>query len=83
MHPHLHTKDNFECEDVMNALEECHARGFLYKSLGNCNGAKEKVSACLKVARMKRLDENRAVARAKKEEQQQKRRDLDKALGLD
>jgi COX assembly protein 2 len=67
----------------MNALEECHARGFLYKSLGNCNDAKQKVSDCLKVARGKRLDENRARARARKEEQEQKRKDLDKSLGLE
>lgn len=67
----------------MNALEECHARGFLYKSLGNCNDAKQKVTDCLKIARTKRLDENRARARAKREEQDQKRRDLNKELGLD
>ena len=67
----------------MNALEECHARGFLYKSLGNCNDTKQKVTDCLKVARGKRLDENRARARAKREEQDQKKRDLHKELGLD
>jgi len=72
-----------ECEDVMNALEECHARGFLYKSLGNCNDAKQKVTDCLKVARAKRLDDNRARARAKREEREQKTRDLNKSLGLD
>lgn len=34
MHPHLHTKDNKACEEVMDILEACHARGFLWKSMG-------------------------------------------------
>lgn len=67
----------------MNALEECHARGFLYKSLGNCNDAKQKVSDCLKVARRNRLNENKARAEARKEEQAQRKRELHKSLGLD
>ncbi|KAM0573692.1 hypothetical protein ACHAO2_007193 [Verticillium nonalfalfae] len=92
MHPHLHTKDNIgklptaagqPCEDVMNALEECHARGFLYKSLGNCNTAKQHVSDCLKVARMKRLDANRAAGKAKRDEKARKIAEINKELGLD
>ncbi|KAG7108833.1 COX assembly mitochondrial protein 1 like [Verticillium longisporum] len=83
MHPHLHTKDNIECEDVMNALDECHARGFLYKSLGNCNTAKQHVSDCLKVARMKRLDANRAAGKAKRDEKARKIAEINKELGLD
>ncbi|ROT39781.1 UPF0287-domain-containing protein [Sodiomyces alkalinus F11] len=83
MHPHLHTEENIECAEVMNALEECHARGFLYKSLGNCNDAKRKVSDCLYAARMKRLDNNRAAARTKKEEYQRRVDELHKSLSLD
>ncbi|CRK41697.1 hypothetical protein BN1708_008528, partial [Verticillium longisporum] len=72
-----------ECEDVMNALDECHARGFLYKSLGNCNTAKQHVSDCLKVARMKRLDANRAAGKAKRDEKARKIAEINKELGLD
>lgn len=67
----------------MNALDECHAKGFLHKSLGNCNDAKKKVSDCLNAARMKRIEANRQAARAKKEEYQRKIRELNKSLGLD
>lgn len=67
----------------MNALEECHAKGFLYKSLGNCNTAKQNVVDCLKVARQKRLDENRTNAQAKKEEHRLKVKELQRSLGLD
>ncbi|ORY65975.1 cytochrome c oxidase biogenesis protein Cmc1-like protein [Pseudomassariella vexata] len=68
MHPHLHTKDNIgTCEEVMNALEECHARGFVWKSLGMCNDAKEKVNLCLRAERLKRTAVNREIAKAKRE----------------
>ncbi|CCF42863.1 hypothetical protein CH063_12731 [Colletotrichum higginsianum] len=83
MHPHLHTKDNFECEDIMVALEECHAKGFLFKSLGGCNGAKDKVSECLRGARARRTEANRAAARAKREERENRIKEINKSLGLD
>ncbi|KXH67114.1 hypothetical protein CSAL01_01391 [Colletotrichum salicis] len=83
MHPHLHTKDNFECEDIMVALEECHAKGFMFKSLGGCNDAKEKVSECLRGARARRTEANRAAARAKREERENRIKELNKSLGLD
>lgn len=50
----------------MNALEECHDRGFLWKSIGMCNGAKEALSACLRAERRKRQDNNRDKAEDKK-----------------
>ncbi|OHE96984.1 hypothetical protein CORC01_07769, partial [Colletotrichum orchidophilum] len=83
MHPHLHTKDNFECEDIMAALEECHAKGFMFKSLGGCNDAKDKVSECLRGARARRTEANRAAARAKREERENRIKELNKSLGLD
>ncbi|KAB8621907.1 hypothetical protein FH972_026016 [Carpinus fangiana] len=68
MHPHLHTKDNTSgpavgCEDVMTALDECHARGFLWSSMGMCNDAKHKVNMCLRAARLERQAINREKAR--------------------
>ncbi|KAI1394136.1 UPF0287-domain-containing protein [Hypoxylon trugodes] len=67
MHPHLHTKDNMACEEVMTALEECHARGFLWKSMGMCNDAKDKVTLCLRAERLKRTANNREAAKAKRD----------------
>jgi COX assembly mitochondrial protein 2 len=52
---------------VMNALEECHARGFLYKAVGGCNGQKTEVNKCLRAARLKKIAENREKAKAKRE----------------
>ena len=52
MHPHLHTNDNKACEEVMDILDECHARGFLWKSLGMCNDAKTAVNKCLRAQRL-------------------------------
>ncbi|EKG11891.1 Cytochrome c oxidase biogenesis protein Cmc1-like protein [Macrophomina phaseolina MS6] len=67
MHPHLHTKDNKACEEVMNALEECHARGFLYKAVGMCNKPKHAVNMCLRAQRLERTKANREQAKVKRE----------------
>ncbi|KAI1925888.1 hypothetical protein LOZ58_006753 [Ophidiomyces ophidiicola] len=63
MHSHLHTKDNINCEDIMTALDECHARGFLYKAVGGCNDIKREVNRCLGQERFKRSKKNRDDAR--------------------
>ncbi|KAH7328793.1 cytochrome c oxidase biogenesis protein Cmc1-like protein [Stachybotrys elegans] len=78
MHPHLHTKNALACEDVVTALEECHAKGFLHKTTGACNDAKEKVNQCLRAEREKIQAENRAAARAKRDRIKAEQ----KALGL-
>ncbi|TVY43525.1 COX assembly mitochondrial protein [Lachnellula occidentalis] len=65
MHPHLHTKDNTACEEVMNILDECHARGFLWKSVGMCNDAKTQVNLCLRAQRVERTRKNREATKAK------------------
>jgi len=51
----------------MNALEECHARGFLYKVVGGCNSQKTAVNKCLRAERLKKIAENREKAKAKRE----------------
>ena len=43
----------------MNALEECHARGFLYKVFGGCNDIKREVNKCLSSERGKKSRKNR------------------------
>ncbi|KAF2237085.1 UPF0287-domain-containing protein [Viridothelium virens] len=67
MHPHLHTKDNKGCEEVMAALDECHARGFLWKSIGMCNDAKRQVNLCLRAERLERTAKNREEARVRRD----------------
>ena len=61
--PHLLTKSQTDCEEIMNALDECHARGFLYKAIGNCNDIKRDVNRCLGAERYARAKRNRDQAR--------------------
>ena len=51
----------------MTALDECHARGFLWKSLGMCSEAKDRVTLCLRAERLKRTAANREAARANRQ----------------
>ncbi|KAL1585796.1 hypothetical protein WHR41_04985 [Cladosporium halotolerans] len=67
MHPHLHTKDNVGCEEIMTALDECHARGFMWKAMGMCTNLKHDVNMCLRAARLERTAKNRELAKQKKE----------------
>jgi COX assembly protein 2 len=56
-----------DCADVVAALDECHARGFLWKVTGNCTDAKYKVNMCLRAQRLERTRVNREVAKEKRE----------------
>ena len=47
----------------MAQLEECHARGFLYRVIGGCNNAKRAVNQCLRAQRLERTARNREQAR--------------------
>ncbi|KAL1970441.1 hypothetical protein VTN77DRAFT_4085 [Rasamsonia byssochlamydoides] len=67
MHSHLHTPENANCEEIMTALDECHARGFLWKALGQCNDIKREVNRCLGAERYERAKRNREKAREKRQ----------------
>ncbi|KAG0651118.1 Cx9C motif-containing 1 [Hyphodiscus hymeniophilus] len=81
MHPHLHTKDNKACEEVMDVLDACHARGFLWKSMGMvsilCNDAKTAVNKCLRAQRLERTRLNREAAKIKREQIKEKWAEID------
>jgi COX assembly protein 2 len=55
-----------DCADVVAALDECHARGFLWKVTGNCTEAKYKVNMCLRAQRLEKTRQNREVAKEKR-----------------
>ncbi|SPN96982.1 uncharacterized protein DNG_00502 [Cephalotrichum gorgonifer] len=76
MHSHLDKPENLPCIDIIAALEDCHARGFLYKSAGMCNDAKRNVNACLWAQRQKRATQNREAARARRDKIKQMEQDL-------
>lgn len=48
----------------MNALDECHAQGFLWSAIGSCNKAKREVNKCLRAERLARTRENLEKAKA-------------------
>lgn len=47
----------------MLALEECHDRGFIWKSMGMCNQMKRDVNMCLRAQRLERTKRNREEAK--------------------
>ncbi len=62
----------------MNAFEECHARGFLWKSMGMCNGLKDELAKCLRAERVLHQKENRTAAQEKRDKIRQVWADIDK-----
>ncbi|KAJ5921981.1 hypothetical protein N7516_009684 [Penicillium verrucosum] len=80
MHSHLHTSYNVNCEEIMTALDECHAKGFIHKAIGSCNDIKVEVNKCLSAERFDRAKRNRDEARSNRrrvEEIWAKERELD------
>lgn len=61
----------------MALLDECHARGFMWKVVGMCNGAKTNVNRCLRAQRLERTAANREKAREKREEYEKKWKEID------
>ena len=51
----------------MTALDECHAKGFLWKAIGMCSSLKSDVNKCLRAERLKRTARNREEAKVKRE----------------
>ncbi|KAH9815698.1 UPF0287-domain-containing protein [Teratosphaeria destructans] len=54
------------CEEIMTALDECHAKGFLWKCMGMCSGLKTEVNKCLRAERVERTVKNREEAKEKR-----------------
>ena len=61
----------------MNALDECHARGFLYKAVGMCTDAKHQVNMCLRAQRLERTKSNREKAKTQREKIEAKWAEID------
>lgn len=65
------------CEEVMAALDECHAQGFLHKMTGGCNSVKRDVNKCLRAERLERTAQNREKSREKREKIQKIWKEID------
>ena len=61
----------------MQILDECHARGFVYRLFGNCNKAKRDVNICLRAARLERTAKNREQAKKDRENVEKKWKEID------
>ncbi|MCJ1309154.1 hypothetical protein MMC25_002809 [Agyrium rufum] len=61
----------------MRMLDECHARGFLFKAIGGCNEEKRLVNQCLRGERIERTARNREEAKRKREKIEEKWREID------
>ena len=74
---HALTQPEPACEQLMYALEACHARGFMWKSLGLCNDSKDKLAACLRAERWKTQSSNRNGVAGKQSKIRQKWKEID------
>lgn len=61
----------------MAILDECHARGFMWKAMGMCNEAKTNVNKCLRAQRLLRTAKNREAAKIKREKTEALWADID------
>ena len=61
----------------MQILDECHARGFLFKAIGGCNEAKRDVNMCLRAERLARTAANRETAKKEREKIKEVWREID------
>jgi COX assembly protein 2 len=61
----------------MNLLDECHARGFMWKAVGMCNDAKTQVNKCLRAQRLERTKANREAAKVKDQQIKDKWAEID------
>jgi COX assembly protein 2 len=61
----------------MFALEECHARGFLYQMFGGCNEAKRALNKCLREARLERTKLNFEKSKVRNDKVKQMWKEVD------
>lgn len=80
MHPNLSPHLHPTCEEVIRALEECHAAHPLQKFVGKCNGLKAALDRCLAEEYLVRRELNHAQSM---EEKRRLRARLDELGALD
>ncbi|KAK9466906.1 hypothetical protein V1512DRAFT_262625 [Lipomyces arxii] len=66
MHPNLEDPQWVDCSDVINALNECHAKLNFFGKQFKCNNMSEDVNKCLHQARLNRRRENNREGRERR-----------------
>lgn len=61
----------------MSALDECHAKGFMWKAVGGCSNIKQQVNMCLRKERLARTAENRERSKQKNQQIQSLWKEVD------
>ncbi|KAF9533403.1 hypothetical protein CPB83DRAFT_845209 [Crepidotus variabilis] len=62
MHSQLSDKKRLQCQEFIEALEQCHAQGWA-KFIGSCNLQKDGLNRCLRDERLARSAQNREQAK--------------------
>lgn len=77
MHPPLTKHKHPGCYDLIVALEECHAQGFLSRFSGSCNATKKELSMCLREERLSSQRANQVKARDRNRKAEAVWKDID------
>lgn len=80
MHPQLDRRRFESCEQLMDALEECHRKEFVMKAMGLCNFEKDEVAKCLHYIRTNDAKDRIMVSREKTRKQELKRKQNEEEL---
>ncbi|ODQ64873.1 UPF0287-domain-containing protein [Nadsonia fulvescens var. elongata DSM 6958] len=77
MHPKLHEQRFKNCEDLVLALEECHAQNFIPRAFGLCNNISDDLTLCLRQVRKDAAKENMMKARERRKALEQRWKEID------
>ncbi|PWZ00499.1 UPF0287-domain-containing protein [Testicularia cyperi] len=72
MHPHLVGDRKLEhCAHLIQALNECHAKGWFHKITGGCNDIKHDLNMCLRAERLDRTAQHIQASRENRKKTEQ------------
>ncbi|KAE8207356.1 hypothetical protein CF327_g7359 [Tilletia walkeri] len=81
MHPHLSgDSKQARCGDLIQALNECHARSWLARLTGECNSIKSELTLCLRAERIERTKRNNESAKERQAKKEQAWKEIEEEL---
>lgn len=80
MHPQLDKNRFAECEQLMDALEECHKKEFLKQAMGMCNFEKDQLTRCLHRVRLDDSKDRIRISREKQKKFEQRRKEIEEEV---
>jgi COX assembly protein 2 len=70
-------KLTIDCGDIVKALEECQAQGFMSRAFGKCDTVQNELNLCLRRERLERQALHFKEANAKRQDLQKKWKELE------